>query len=153
MHQSDHLLRTPTTADQGWISTLKQAVQTNHQAASLLCKKSPFTFRRTIWIFIRDNKFTFLQNSLLCYDNLMSGELLRHKQLENHSHACMPEWNYWRLDSALMIFFPPPFRWKMYPQHVEMPRRPVTGRHRRLINGEPSHGGVREKVGEVGDLF
>ncbi len=81
----------------------------NGQAVSLLCENhlGPFTFHCTICIFIHDNKFIFLQNSLLCYDNLMSGESLQRKQLENHSHAYMLEWNYWRLDSALIIFFPP----------------------------------------------
>lgn len=50
-------------------------------------------------------KFIFPQNSLLGYDNLMSRESLQHEQLENRSHACMPEWNYCRLDSVLIIFF------------------------------------------------
>lgn len=82
-------------------------LRTNHQAVW-----KPFrvlsTFHCTICIFIRDNKFIFLQNALLRYDNLTSGESQQHKQLENHSRACTLEWNHWRLDPVLIMdfFFP-----------------------------------------------
>lgn len=84
------------------------SLRTNHKAASLLCSNhwGPFTFHCTICIFIHNNEFIFLKNALLCYDNLMSGELLQQQQLENHSHACMLEWHFCRLDSDLIIFFP-----------------------------------------------
>lgn len=40
-----------------------------------------------------------------------------HEQLEN---CCMLEWNYWRLDSALLSFPLCTFRWKMCTQHAEI---------------------------------
>lgn len=57
----------------------------------------------------------------------MSGESLQHKQLQDHSHACMLGWNDWRLDHALIISCLPSGEKKMCIQHVKIlqGKRPV----------------------------